>query len=216
MKRLFLLSVFLLTIIATTAQSNPTNMFSKPMQRFVDGCINLSLGVAEHNELQVGVAADLLDPDIKGETAISIGGWALKAVDDSHATQPAGDFQFTTQYARKWVDTNGIGPFNELPSNLRKGTNNTCLVYTLSVLPKSTVTMADRQNGVCQVAAVAQPGGKVNMTISYGDETMKATPLEEGLGAFAVWNMPAYQSKLVHFTIENPTDKTETIILISN
>lgn len=214
MKRLQLSLVMLLSVISIVAQNNVFDTLDKPMRRFAEGCVSLSKGVAEKNELLVGMAADMLDPEIKGDNPIKIGKWALKSVDVSNGTTPDGSFCFSSDFARKWVDTNGVGPFEEVPDNLRKGTDNTCLIYTIGIAPHSAVVMKDRQSGPCQVVAVAQPGGKVNMTVSYGDESLKATPCEDGLVAVATWNMPT--SRIANFTIENPTDNVATIILICN
>ncbi len=211
-----ILITLLFTAVAAMAQSvdEVTARFNGDMKRLLHGCLSLSHGVANNDVVEVGMAVDSLNsisglPDVD---VLALGSLRVTPIDTTAVVDIKDCFDFSDDYGRKWLDSNGVAPYLENPSSIRGGDE--CKVLTFRLLPKSSAVYDVRLRGECNMFALSEPNSAVAVTFS--SELAEITPVifEEQNLCCATWTMP--RRGLVRITFTNNSDTPATILLASD
>ena len=192
--------------------------FNSSMNRYLDGCLKLIHGVTTNNTIEVGLAIDRLNPDIKltGDT-LHLAKLRVIPVDTCSNIELKGDcFQFNYSYGVKWLETNGIGPFVEEPTLMRSSPANkpSCKIHLFRLASHSSASYNIRQKGNCQLFIVYEPFTDIDVKINCNNVDISPQKYSTANLWVACWKMPSRTTIRLVFT--NTADKAATILIASN
>jgi hypothetical protein len=190
---------------------NPT------MNRFLEGCILLKKGVEHHNEIEVGVAVDSLNTDSSiSSNTISINKWHILPVNTESVISDNTSFRFSDEYGREWIETNGIGPFLEKPSQNRDGDlrKRMCNKFELRLLPHSSATYKAKFTGICNLFMLSEPYTKCDLKLETNVTEIAVDEITDSNLWIASWKVPSVC--YVTITITNNSDIESTIVLATD
>lgn len=220
MKKLLILLWLLSACVATAAASDIGDILAQSgnasLRRMYNACTMLSRGVADKDVYLVSLAVDSLDIRIKnpGES-FRVNKLKAEAVDTTSTVPLSNCFDFRTEFGKKWIETNGVGPFLEKPSVARTTpARNGCCTLTFRLDAKSSAAYDISQRGQCQMFVAYEPGTDVGLSITSTSGDVEPVHTASDYAWFAEWVEP--QRTTVTVRIANRSDVPATIIICTN
>lgn len=209
---LFLLP-FCFALSAKTAQDEFSESLNSSMKRLFRGYGELVTGVKQKNTFKVGMAAETLNMDSIRKEGLTIGYLKVMPVDIEALMPNTDGFDFTSEYARLWIDTNGEGPFLEKAEGLRGGIGEAKLL-PIRIAPNSSVSYEVSLKNNCKIYAYYEPDTDVTLSLVSPIVDIPMERNEDENLWFASWTMP--QRDKVEFVITNNSHRPSSVILVSD
>lgn len=217
MKKYLFTLLFLLpfgfALSAQTAQEEFSESLNPSMKRLFRGYGELVTGVKQKNTFKVGKAAETLNMDSIKNEGLTIGYLKVTPVDVEALMPNTDGFDFTSKYARLWIDTNGEGPFLEKAEGLR-GFPGEAKLLPIRISPNSSVSYEVSLKNNCKIYAYYEPDTDVTLSLSSPVVEIPMQRNEDENLWFASWTMP--QKDKVELVIRNNSDRPSSVILVSD
>ncbi len=216
-----LITLYLASLSAAAmAQGLPKEKLNQTMARYYEGCLLLREGIEQKNSEKVDEACSCLDECKSHVDRLELARLQLQPVEVEDTVPMKGHVYFNGAYA--------ACVYNQLESQYQdrvealRGAEagdeeNPCSVCHVALKAKGKVRYALAVGGECQMFTVAEPGGRVALSVACegSGETKEGEAYEGGGVSYVEWTQPE-GSGLAYITLENLSDREISVAVASN